>query len=195
MRLFKTFVVAVSLALPVTLLNGPARAADKFTLDKPHTQIGFSIMRMGLTKIGGWFREFDGEVMFDVDDVAKSSVKATIMTSSIDTGFQRRDDHLRSPAFFNAKEFPEMTFVSTKVEKTGANSGKMTGNLTMLGVTNSVTLDIIFNKMAANPRNNKVYAGFSASGVVDRTAFGMTFLSPGVAPKVMVWIEALTQKK
>ena len=195
MRSFKTIFLTAALTLPLTLLQAPVQAAETFVLDKPHTQIGFSVLRMGYTNIAGWFRKFDGEVMFDADNVANSSVKATIMTSSIDTGFGRRDDHLRSPAFFNAKEFPEMTFVSTKVEKTGAKTGTMTGDLTMLGVTKPVTLDVVFNRMAAHPRNNKVYAGFSASGTIDRTAFGMSFLAPGVGAKVSIRIEALTEKK
>ena len=195
MKLFKTLVIAAAVIMPVALLNAPAISADTFTLDKPHSQISFFIKRMGYTNIGGWFRKFDGEVMFDANNVANSQIKATIMTSSIDTGFKKRDDHLRSPSFFNAKEFPEMTFVSTNVEKTGAKTGKMTGNLTLLGVTKPVTLDVTFNKLAPHPRNKKVFAGFTATGTLDRTAFGMKFGSPGISPKVMVRIEALTQKK
>jgi polyisoprenoid-binding protein YceI len=195
MKILKSWLLAAVMVLPMTLVNAPSDAADNFTLDKAHTQISFSILRLGFSNISGWFRKFDGNVMFDPDNVANSSVKATVMASSIDSGHERRDNHLRSPDFFNAKEFPEITFVSTKVEKTGAKTGKMTGNLTMLGVTRPVTLDVTFNRMGVHPRNNKTYAGFSATGMLDRTAFGMKFLAPAVSPKVMIRIEALSEKK
>ena len=195
MKILKTVLAAAVVATLAMITAPAANAADMFALDKPHSQIGFSISRLGYTNIRGWFRKFNGEVMFDQGNVANSKVSATMMTESIDTGFARRDKHLRSPDFFNAKEFPEMKFVSTKIEKTGSNTGKMTGNLTLLGVTKPVTLDVKFNKLAPHPRNKRVFAGFTATGQIDRTAWGMKFLSPGVSPKVDIHIEALTQKK
>jgi len=195
MKFFRCCVLAAAIVFPMTLVNATTQAADKFAFDKAHTQIGFSILRLGFSNISGWFRKFDGSVMFDPDNVANSSVKAIIMTSSIDSGFEARDKHLRSPSFFNAKEFPEITFVSTKIEKTGAKTGKMTGNLTMLGVTRPVMLEVTFNKMGVHPRNNKTYAGFTAAGMLDRTAFGMKFLAPAVSPKVMIRIDVLAEKK
>jgi len=195
MKFSRTCVLLAAIVLPMTLVNATAQAADKFVFDKAHTQIGFSILRAGFSNISGWFRKFDGSVVFDPDNVANSVVKATVMTSSIDSGFEARDKHLRSPSFFNVKEFPEMTFASTKIEKTGANTGKMTGNLTMLGVTRPVMLDVTFNKMGVHPRNKKTYAGFSATGMLDRTAFGMKFAAPFISPKVMMRIEVLAEKE
>lgn len=173
----------------------PAIAADTFVLDKAHTQIRFSVMRMGLTRISGIFKKFDGEVVFDEADVTKSSVKATIDTASLDSGFGPRNKQLRSPAFFSVKEFPTMTFKNTSITKTGANTGKMTGNLTLHGVTKSVTLDVVFNRKLIHPRNQKVLAGFSATGKINRSEFGITFLVPRISDEVQLDIQALTVKK
>lgn len=175
--------------------SAPAKAADMFALDKPHTQIKFSVNRGGWTRVAGWFSKFEGTVNFDQANVANSSVNATIMTDSINTGFAKRDAHLKSPDFFSSKEFPTMTFKSTKVEKTGAKTGKMMGNLTLHGVTKPVMLDVTFNRIAAHPRNKKTFAGFTAKGKIKRSDFGMTFILKAVSDEVEIEIQALTVKK
>lgn len=195
MRLMTTCAVAIVAAGTFLTVQSPAIAADAYALDKPHTQIKFSVVRGGWTRIAGMFQKFDGTIMFDEADVSKSSVEATIDTSSIFTGFAKRDAHLRSPDFFNAKEIPTMTFKSTKVEKTGAKTGKMSGMLTMLGVTKPVTLDVTFNRKAAHPRNKKTFTGFSAKGSINRSDFGMKFILKAVTDKVDIEIEALAVKK
>lgn len=171
------------------------QAADTYALDKPHSQIKFSVNRGGWTRVAGWFEKFDGQITFDEANVANSVVNATIQTGSINTGFKRRDAHLASPDFFNAKEFPTMTFKTTKVEKTGEKTGKITGDLTLLGVTKAVTLDVTFNRKAPHPRNKKMFVGFSASGKIKRTDYGMKFLIPVVSDEVKIEIEALAQIK
>ncbi|MBT3916423.1 MAG: polyisoprenoid-binding protein [Rhodospirillaceae bacterium] len=196
MHLVKLFSVA---AIAATLSFGyqptTAKAADTYALDKPHTQIKFSVNRGGWSRVAGWFEKFDGSINFDEADVSKSSVSATIQTSSLNTGFARRDKHLRSPDFFNAQEFPTMTFKSTKIEKTGAKTGKMTGNLTLLGVTKPVTLDVTFNRKAPHPRNKKTFAGFTAKGKINRADYGMKFILGAVKDPVEIEIQALSVKK
>lgn len=172
-----------------------AHAGDVYALDKPHSQIKFSVNRGGWTRVAGWFGKFDGQIDFDEGNVANSKISATVQTGSINTGFQRRDAHLKSPDFFNAKEFPTMTFTSTKIEKTGAKTGKMTGNLTLLGVTKPVTLDITFNRKAPHPRNKKMFVGFSAKGKLMRSDYGMKFIIPTVSDEVQIEIEALAALK
>ena len=186
---------AIAASLFLFVQSAPAIAAETFVLDKAHTQIRFSVMRMGLTRIAGIFAKFDGTVVFDEADVTNSSVTVTIDPASLDTGFGPRNKHLRSPAFFSVKEFPTMSFKSTSISKTGAKTGKMTGNLTMHGVTKPVTLDVVFNRKAIHPRNKKLFAGFSATGQLKRADFGIKFLVPGVSDEVRLDFEILTVKK
>ncbi len=196
MKLVKLLsMAAIATALSFGYQPTAAQAADTYALDKPHTQITFSVNRGGWTRINGWFEKFDGTINFDEANVANSSVNATIQTSSINTGFARRDKHLRSPDFFNAQEFPTMTFKSTKIEKTGAKTGKMTGNLTLLGVTKPVILNVTFNRKAPHPRNKKTFAGFTARGKINRADFGMKFILGAVKDPVEIVIQALSVKQ
>jgi len=190
--------IVLGLAAAVVFSIGSSdavHAADTYAIDKPHTQIKFSVSRGGWTNMAGWFEKFDGTIKFDEADVTKSSVEATIDTGSINTGFKRRDAHLASPDFFNAKEIPTMTFKSTKVEKTGDKTGKVTGDFTMLGVTKQVVLDVTFNRKAAHPRNKKTFTGFSAVGKIKRSDFGMKYGLGGIGDEVTIEIEALAVLK
>ncbi|MAF50157.1 MAG: YceI family protein [Rhodospirillales bacterium] len=195
MKYTKYLAIAAVAAAAFMQLPAPASAADTYALDISHTQIRFAVTRGGWTEIAGWFKKFDGSIVFDEANVGNSKVSATIETESFDSGWDARNRHLRSPAFFNAKEFPAMTFTSTKIEKTGAKTGRMTGNLTLLGKTKPVTLDIRFNRKAAHPRNKKTFVGFTATGSLKRSDYGMTFLLGPVADEVRIRIEALAVKK
>lgn len=191
MNISKFLITAAVVSAPMVFAVPSGFAADAYAIDKPHTQIKFSVDRGGWTRVAGWFEKFDGSILFDEADVSKSSVQATIDTSSINTGFARRDAHLKSPDFFNAKEFPTMTFKSSKIEKTGTNTGKMTGMLTMLGVTKPITLDVTFNQKKAHPRNKKTFTGFTAIGKLNRSDYGMKFIIPAVSDEVQIEIQAL----
>ena len=172
-----------------------AQAGDIYLLDKPHTQIIFSINRGGLTRLTGWFEKIEGMIDFDESNVANSRVDVTIHTASLKSGFGRRDKHFISPDFFNVKEIPTATFKSTKIEKTGANAGKITGDLTLLGVTKPVILTTRFNKKAVHPGNKKTFAGFSAAGAFKRSDYGMKFLISNGSDEVKLATEALAVLK
>jgi polyisoprenoid-binding protein YceI len=187
------FIIIVSLMLSFSF-HRPINAGELYSLDKSHTQIKFSVNRGGWTRITGWFEKFDGSINFDQENVTNSSVNAIIQTGSINTGFARRDAHLRSPDFFSSKEFPTIKFKSSSIEKTGNKSGKMTGNLTMLGVTKPITLEVVFNRKANHPRNNRVFSGFTAQGKLNRSDFGMNFILRAVSDEVLIKIEALAVK-
>ncbi|MDA0241300.1 MAG: YceI family protein [Proteobacteria bacterium] len=191
MKISRFLIVAAVATTPMLFAVPSSFAADKYAIDKPHTQIKFSVDRGGWTRVAGWFEKFDASFVFDETDVSKSSVQATISTASINTGFEKRDAHLKSPDFFNSKEFPTMTFKSTKVEKTGAKTGKITGMLTLLGVTKPLTLDVTFNQKKAHPRNKKTFTGFTAIGKLNRSDYGMKFIIPAVSDEVQIEIQAL----
>ena len=115
----------------------------------------------------------------------------TIKTASVDTHFAQRNKDLMSPDFLNVTEFPEMTFKSTSIEKTGDKTGRVTGDLTLLGVTKPVTMDVTFNKVAPNPYNyNKPTAGFEAHTVIKRSDFGMKADIPNIGDEVDISIKS-----
>lgn len=173
----------------------PARAAETYKIDPAHTNLVFVIDHQGYSKMIGHFRDFDGTILFDKDDVAKSSVSIAIKTASVDTHYEDRDADLRSSNFFNAVEFPEMTFKSTTIEKTGDNTAKITGDFTLLGVTEPLTLEVTFNREGPDEFSDDYKAGFSARGSLKRSDFGMTYAIPAIGDEVelMIEVEAIRQ--
>ena len=185
-------VIAIAVA---SFMGGAAGAADKYALDPMHTFVVFKIMDMGYAHVVGWFTAVAGELTFDPADVTKSTLKVTIKTASIDTHFARRNKDLMSPDFLNVAEFPEMTFKSTSVERTGDKKGKVTGELTLLGVTKPVTMDVTFNKIAPNPFNKNIpTAGFEAHTAIKRSDFGMKADIPNIGDEVDISIDAQATK-
>jgi polyisoprenoid-binding protein YceI len=195
------FPTALATGLAVALLSAAAdkaAAADRFAIDTTHSNVVFLINHLGYSNMIGQFQDFAGEFTFDENDLATASLEVTIKADSVDTDHQKRDDHLRSPDFFHAVEFPEVTFVSTKAERTGDNTGRITGDFTLLGVTKPVTVDVTFNKKAPHPLpayNGVLVAGFSARTKIKRSDFGMTYAVPGVGDEVTLLIEAEGHKK
>ena len=171
-------------------LAAPAFAADEFTFDAGHTYIGFEIDHLGFSQTLGEFTGFDGTLKLDRETMANSSVDVTIQTASIDTDQADFDEHLRAADFFNVAAHPTMRFTSTKVEQTGENELKVTGDFTMLGQTHPVVLDVELNKIAKHPfRPTIEVAGFSATTTLDRTQWGMDKYAPAVGKDVTIRIE------
>lgn len=181
----KTIIAALFLLLPSTAQAAP----DKFAFDPLHTQVMFSVDHLGFSKSHGKFEKFAGGFTFDEKAPEKSSVDVSIDAASIVMGSVEWDNHIRNADFLNIEKFPVMTFKSTKIEKTGDNTGKITGDFTLLGVTAPVTLDVTFNKAGIHPYSKKYVAGFSATGVIKRSDFGMTYGLPGIGDDVAVNIQ------
>ncbi len=150
------------------------QAQTKWTLDKSHSNVNFAVGHMVFSEVTGLFREFDATLVASKDDLTDAKIEATIKTASIDTQNERRDNHLRSDDFLNAEKFPEIKFVSTKVEKTGEKSYTITGNLTIRDVTKPVVLDTEFRGTVNDPWGNIKY-GFKATTKIDRFEFGTTW--------------------
>ncbi len=179
-------------ALSLVAVASPSFAAEPYAFDPSHTSISYTIDHMGLSEMHGVFRKFEGELQLDVKDVSKSSVSVKIDTSSIDTGVDKLDEHLSTPDFFDAGKFPEITFKSTNVEATGANTFKLTGDLTLHGVTKSVTLDASMRTIAAHPFRKVPAAGFRATGEIKRSEFGITTYPGALGEVVKIRIDAET---
>lgn len=149
----------------------------------------FSVGHLGFSFSHGKFLKFDGGFTFDVEKPENSAVDVTIDTASLNMDSVEWDSHLKNADFFNVEKFPNMTFKSTKIEKTGDNTGKITGDLTLLGVTKPVTLDVTYNKSGVHPYSKNFIAGFSATGTLLRSDFGMNYGLPGVADEVALNIQ------
>lgn len=145
-----------------------------WTLDPAHTRIGFVARHAMVTKVRGAFNEFEGTAVVDGNDLAASKVNVTIQAASIDTRNQDRDGHLRSNDFLAMEEYPTITFVSTGVRPTGDSSFELVGDLTIKGVTNSVTVPFEFEGAATDPFGN-LRAGFEGKVTINRKDYGITW--------------------
>jgi len=169
-------------------------SAGTFVLDKSHTQVGFVARHLMVSKVRGRFTEYEGAVVV-AEDPADSSVEVTIQATSIFTNEENRDDHLRTNDFLNVAEYPTLTFRSTKVELSSGVEWKVTGDLTIRGVTRPVVLDVEFEGVVQDPWGGQ-RIGFTASAEIDRNDFGVSFnaaLEAGgfvVSPKIKLEIEA-----
>ncbi|GBC77504.1 Protein YceI [bacterium HR08] len=161
-------IVMVGLALAV-----PARSADEFVIDPVHSSIEFSVRHMMVTNVRGRFREFSGTIFYDEKDITKSSVRVTIKTASIDTGNADRDNHLRSPDFFDAAKYPEITFASTRIEKRGAEYVCI-GTLTIRGVSREVAIPFRVLGVVRDQRGN-TRLGVEAGLTINRLDYGVSW--------------------
>lgn len=170
----------------------PALAADTYEFDPAHADVVFFVNHLGYSDTIGRFRTVAGTITLDRESLAESTIEVTIDAASLDTNHAERDAHLRSPDFFNVQEFPEITFVSTAVEPTGEDQATVMGDLTMLGTTQPVTLDVTLNQIAPHPvpaYDGIETAGFSARGTLKRSDFGMDYLAPSVGDEVELIFE------
>lgn len=182
--------IALAFGAAAAGLSFSASAADRYVIDRDHTNIAFLIDHLGYSQMLGQFQDFDGEFTFDGSSTNEAAVHLTIDAASIDTDLKSRDNDLRSPSFFSVQEFPEITFTSTSIEPTGEKTAKLTGDLTMLGVTRPLTLDVTFNRAAPWPYDpNRYVAGFSARGTLNRSDFGMKYELPAIGDEVQLIIE------
>ena len=181
--------------LAASLFAGPVAAdAVKYNVDKSHANLSFSYNHLGYSTTDGRFGDWDADLMIDADDPAASSVSFTIQTNSLDTFWTKRDEHLKSADFFEAATFPEITFVSTAVEKTGEKTLKVTGDLTIKGITKPAVLDVNVLAMGDHPMAKKPAAGFEVSSVIKRSDYGMDKFVPYVSDEVAVKFFAETLK-
>ncbi|MGO1383758.1 MAG: YceI family protein [Arachnia sp.] len=169
---------------PVTLAQLD-ELAGTWTIDPAHSQIGFTARHAMVTKVRGAFNEFEGTVIVDAEDLSKSVATVTIQATSIDTRNEQRDGHLRSNDFLAMDEYPEITFVSTGVARTGDTSLALTGDLTIKGTTNPITIPFDFEGTATDPFGY-LRAGFEGSVVINRKDYGVTWNAALEAGGVLV---------
>jgi polyisoprenoid-binding protein YceI len=151
----------------------PLIPTGTWKVDAAHSSVRFSVKHMGIANVRGKFSEFEGTLEMK-ESLADCRAFGTVKVASVDTGEPQRDDHLRSPDFFNVAEFPEMTFESTHVEAIDDESSRVVGNLTMHGITREVTLDVLIQGTDTDPWGN-TRAGLEIVGKLLRSDFDMKF--------------------
>jgi polyisoprenoid-binding protein YceI len=202
--------VALFLALGMSLALGPLVSAQSvsqdpshaptgaYQLETAHSQLLFSVLHIGLTDYYGRFDKLSGTLSFDSHQPEKSSVSITIDMSSIDTPSKELERELTGSSFFDTKQFATANFKSTSITRTGPNTGRIAGDLTLKNVTKPVTLDVTFNGGEKNPMNDAYALGFRGTATIKRSDFGLTgmiwepFLSND---DVQLIIEAMFQHK
>ncbi|HMG05362.1 MAG TPA: YceI family protein [Chthoniobacterales bacterium] len=169
MKSLKLILIAILSSLALTAYGG-----DSYKVDPVHSSVLFSVKHFGVTDFYGDFKEISGTVILDTADPSKSSVELTVPVESLDSRNEKRDQHLKSPDFFNAKQFPTITFKSNKVEGTG-ETYKITGDLTIHGVTKPVTAE--FKKGAENKgQKGEVRNGGETRFTIKRSDYDMKFM-------------------
>ncbi|MGI9435097.1 MAG: YceI family protein [Geminicoccaceae bacterium] len=168
---------AVLLMVAVALNPSETKAEPaEFVLDPTHTYITFFVSHLGYSDMSGMFLESSGSFSYDEETKALENATITVKTDSVFTNHGKRDEHLKSADFLNTSEFPEMTFVATQSEKISDTEGKITGDLTLLGVTKPIILDVRLNKAGNYPFGDGHYAvGVDATGSFKRSDFGMSY--------------------
>ena len=161
----------------------PGYVAGTWTIDPVHSEVGFSVRHMMVSKVRGKFTKFAGEIV-TADDALASSVTAEIDLASIETGAEQRDAHLRSPDFFDTARYPVMTYKSNGIRRSG-DGYVVDGELTLKGVTKSVPLDLELNGFGPDAYGG-IRAGFSASGEINRQDFGVNWNAAMEAGGVVV---------
>ncbi len=182
--------------LAAALFATPALAEPvAYDFDKSHSNLGFSYNHLGYSTTEGRFGDWQAELLIDQEDPSKSRIDFTIEIDSLDTFFADRNKHLLSPDFFDAAKFPQATFVSTSVEKTGDNQLAVTGDLTIRGMTKPVTLDVTVTQIGAHPMANVPAVGFAAETTVRRSDFGMDMYVPYISDEVKITFHAEALQK
>ena len=197
----KRFAIILSLLFALLVPALASAAVSTWAIDADHSSVQFKVKHLMVSNVKGNFNKFSGAVTIDDSDVTKSKVDVTIDAASIDTANAKRDEHLRSPDFLDVAKYPTLKFVSTKVANAGEGRLKVTGNLTIHGVTKEVVLDVEGPSPAVKDPWGNTKSGASATTKINRKDFGLTWnkaLETGgmvVGEEVLITLEVELLKK
>ena len=179
------------------LVGGSAfAAAESYTLDPNHTYPNFTINHLGFSKMHGRFGSTSGKMTLDRETMT-GSIEVTIDAASIDTGFGKRNDHLRSPDFLNVGEFPTITYRADNVKLNKDGTGDVHGKLTLAGVTKDVTLHVDHMNCATHPfdpSKKKFVCGFNATATIMRSDFGVKYGLPAIGDEMQLEFEVEAER-
>lgn len=191
MRRLKSAIIASA-----TVLLAAFTSAGLWNSDPAHSEAGFSIGHLGISDVSGGFNEFTATLHSKKADFSDATIEASIKVASIDTRIEARDQHLRSADFFEAEKYPVITFKSIRLKSTGKDKYKVTGNLTVKGITKEVVMDLVYRGTIEHPASKKQTAGFTMTGTVKRSDFGIgiNFPAPMLSDAVAVTINGEFQQ-
>ena len=179
----------IALAAAFTVVSTVAFAAPvSYRIDANHTSVTASWSHFGLSHPVATFNQVDGTIVHDAQNVGASSVKVSIPLAGLESGVAAFDEHLRSADIFDAEKHPAITFSSTKVESTGAKTLRVTGDLTIKGVTKPTVLDVTLNGAGPHPMSKGASIGFDATTTIKRSDFGVDKYAPNVSDEVKLHI-------
>lgn len=171
-------------------------AAKTYNIDTVHSSVIFRAKHMGVTYNYGRFNEFSGNITLDESDTSKSKVELVVKSESVDTANAKRDQHLRSPDFFNAKQFPVITFNSTQVTKKEGQGNilEVTGDFELHGVKKAITVDVEITGQANNPQSGEII-GFLTTFDIKRSEYGVDFGLEGISDEIQITVSIEAGKK
>jgi polyisoprenoid-binding protein YceI len=188
----KALIMLVLSGIPLIAIAAP----ETYNIDPNHTYPNFTINHLGFSTMHGRFGKTAGQITID-QGKKTGSVDVVIDAASVDTGFQKRDDHLRSPDFLNAVEYPDITYKSTKVTLHDGGGATVEGNLTMVGVSNPVTLKVMSINCGIHPMDptkKKYVCGFDATATIKRSDFGVKFALPAIGDEMEITLEVEAER-
>lgn len=182
------FVLAAAFAACLAAATPAAAQGQPFAIDHEHSWVTFRLDHLGFTQAVGTLGNVRGEVVFDEAEMTRSSVSATIDVTTVNSQLPARDNWIRSERMLDVTNHPTMRFVSTRIERTGANTGRLHGELTLRGQTRPVVLDATFNRAATNPLNRRPTLGFTATTTIRRAEFGLNIFPQFLGDEVQITI-------
>ncbi len=184
----KTTLSTLAMAAAVFGAAPAVAAPEAYALDASHSQVLFSYNHLGYSTTHGMFSGFEGEIVFDAEDPAASSVTVSMPTRSMMTGWEARFEHFMSEDFFGAGEDDMITFTSTGIEVTGEDTALITGDLTLNGITRQVVLDATLNAASTHPMEGREWLGFDATTTLIRSDYDLGMFAPAIGDEVLVEI-------
>jgi polyisoprenoid-binding protein YceI len=183
-RALSTFVVAITLLFTIS-----AAAQETWQLDPPHSSAQFSVRHLGVSTVRGAFTKVNGTLLYDAANPGKSSIQATIDAASVDTRVEMRDNDLRSANYFDVQKYPTITFQSKKIEAAGAGKLKVTGDLTIHGVTKEAVLDVDGPTAPIKDPWGNQRMGASATTKINRMDFGVAGLPGAIGTDITITLD------
>lgn len=193
-KILKSMVTSAILGGNLLLTAGQAFAADTYVIDSVHSHAQFKIKHLNVGYQYGRFNDIEGTVIFDDKNPAQSKVNITIKTASVDTKNAKRDEHLRSPDFFNAKQFPSLSFKSSHIKKLSANNYQVTGTLNLHGISKTVSFNFQKTGEGKDPWGQYRMGG-ETNFSINRTDYGINFMPDGLGKEVMLMLSFEGVKK
>lgn len=180
---------AMAMDAPAVSKDAAAQPSGVYQIDPRHTSVIWKVWHMGVSHYTARFDKTSGTLNFDPKDPTKSKLDIAIETSSVNTGLPDFDKEIAGPKFLGGDKTPQIKFVSTKIDKTGDNTGKVTGELTLNGVSKPVTLDVIFNGAIKHPMKPASVLGFSGTTTIKRSDFNIVEYIPMIGDEVQITVD------